>query len=51
LQELPTSIGHLHALQNLHLNKHFSLPELLTSINQLTTLEKLGLSGCFKLKE
>jgi Leucine-rich repeat (LRR) protein len=38
LQELPTSIGQLRALQNLHLNDCSSLQELPTSIGQLRAL-------------
>jgi hypothetical protein len=35
LQKLPTSIGQLHTLQNLHLNDCSSLQKLPTSIGQL----------------
>ncbi len=50
LKELPTSIGHLMALQKLSLSGCSDSKELLTSVGQLTTLQKLDLQECFKLK-
>jgi len=50
LQELPTSIGQLNALQKLDLGECLSLQELPTSIGQLNALQKLDLGGCSKLQ-
>ncbi len=50
MKELPTSIGHLMALQKLSLSGCSDSKELLTSVGQLTTLQKLDLQECFKLK-
>jgi Leucine-rich repeat (LRR) protein len=47
LQELPTSIGQLNALQNLHSNDCSSLQELPTSIGQLNALQNLYLDNCY----
>ncbi len=44
LQELPTSIGQLNALQQLQLSQCSSLQELSTSIGQLNALQQLQLS-------
>jgi Leucine-rich repeat (LRR) protein len=41
LQELPTSIGQLNALQNLDLSECSNLQELPTSIGQLNALQIL----------
>jgi Leucine-rich repeat (LRR) protein len=51
LQELPTSIGQLNALQNLHLWGCPKLQELPTSIGQLNVVQNLDLWGCPKLQE
>jgi Leucine-rich repeat (LRR) protein len=51
LQELPTSIGKLNALQNLDLRGCSTLQELPTSIGQLNALQNLELEGCSKLQE
>jgi len=45
LQELPTSIGQLNALQNLDLRGCSTLQELPTSIGQLNGLQNLDLQG------
>jgi Leucine-rich repeat (LRR) protein len=51
LQELPTSIGQLNALQMLYLTGCSSLQELPTSIGQLDALKELDLTGCSSLQE
>jgi Leucine-rich repeat (LRR) protein len=51
LKELPSSIGQLHALQELYLQECLNLKELPSSIGQLTSIQRLDLSGCSELEE
>ncbi len=51
MQELPTSIGQLNALQDLYLKGCSNLQKLPTSIGQLNALQKLDFGGCFRLEE
>jgi Leucine-rich repeat (LRR) protein len=50
LQELPTSIDQLNALQNLYLQGYSKLEELPTAIGQLNALENLHLNNYFRLQ-
>ncbi|WKA11774.1 hypothetical protein VitviT2T_029242 [Vitis vinifera] len=50
IEELPSSIGHLKALQHLDLSKCKSLRSISESICNLSSLETLILAGCSNLK-
>jgi len=51
VEELPSSIGQLNALQKLDLDECSNLNELPSSIGQLNALQELHLNGCSKLEE
>jgi hypothetical protein len=51
LQELPNTIGDLHAFQKFDLSNCFKIQELLTSIGKLINLQDFNLSRCFALHE
>jgi nucleoside-triphosphatase THEP1 len=51
LEEIPSSIGQMNALQELYLSGCSNLKELPSSIGQLNALQRLYLKGCSELKE
>jgi Leucine-rich repeat (LRR) protein len=51
LQELPTSISQLNALQKLNLHDCSKLQELPTFVGQLNALQNLYLNHCSSLQE